>query len=176
MRPAAVLMIILMTLTGTVWAQSEVSGVPWSQLGQDEQQLLQRFSGNWDQLPPERQQRLLNGARQWQNMNPQERDEARQRFQQWQQLPPDQQQRLRERFQRFRQLPPEQREAIRNARQWFRSLPPERRQEMRDQWRNMSQAERREFRRQLRKEYGGGSDRPLHNEGPRHPRPARPTQ
>ena len=176
MKPAMVVMVILVALVGTAWAQSDVSGVPWSQLGQDEQQLLQRFSGTWDQLPPERQQRLLNGARQWQNMNPQEREEAHQRFQQWQQLPPDQQQRLRERFQRFRQLPPDQREAIRNARQWFRSLPPEQRQEMRERWRNMSQAERREFRQQLRKEYGGGNNRPLRNEGPRRPRPSHPTQ
>jgi Protein of unknown function (DUF3106) len=153
-------MMIVLWMGGAVSAQMESQTIPWQQLTQEEQQVLNKFGDRWDQLPPERQQRLLNGARQWSKMNSDERAQARQRFQQWQQMKPDEQARLRERFDRFRQLPPEQREAIRNARQWFRSLPPARRQELREQWRNMSAEERRALRHQLRKEYGGQQPQP----------------
>lgn len=174
MRVIRTVMLIL-AMGSPVWAQPDIQPIPWEQLNQQEQGVLQRFSSEWDRMPAVRQQRLLNGARQWSNMNSDERDQARQRFQQWQQMKPDEQARLREGFDRFRRLPLEQREAIRNARQWFRSLPPERRKEMREQWRNMSQAERREFRRQLKKEYGErhpnqGGNRPFH------PKPLKPSQ
>jgi CHASE3 domain sensor protein len=168
-------LLFVLAMGGVVWAQTESQPIPWQQLNQQDQQILQRFSDRWDELPADRQQRLLNGARQWANMNQEERQQAQQRFQQWRQLPPDQQQRLRERFQRFRQLPPEQREAIRNARQWFQTLPPERRKEMREKWRNMSPDERRAFRRQLRKEYGEQQPHPGGNR-PAHPRSFRPGQ
>ena len=145
--------VLCVVIAAPVLAETEPSPVPWSQLNQQEQETLHRFSDRWDQLPPERQQRLLNGARLWSNMDQEERQQARQRFHEWRQLPQDQQQHLRQRYERFRQLPPEKQEAIRKARQWFRSLPQERRQAMREQWKNMSPAERHEMRRQLRKEY-----------------------
>ena len=166
------LLFLLVTVT-PVFAGTELQPVPWNQLNQQEQDVLQRFSDHWDQLPAERQQRLLNGARLWSNMDREEREQARERFQEWRQLPPEQQQQLRQRFERFRQLPPGKQEAIRKARQWFRSLPEERRQAMREQWKNMSPAERHEMQRQLRKEYleqhpeQGG-------DGPPHQRPHRP--
>lgn len=180
MMRTMLVVIMFQIVAGVVWAESDGPGIPWDQLNQDEQRILQRFNQNWDQLPAERQARLRNGARRWSNMNPDERDQARQRFRQWQQMQPDEQQRLRQRFERFRRMPPERREAIREARQWFRSLPLERRQELREQWRNMSPAERRDFRRQLRKEYGGElGDRPERSNGPNgerlpHARPSRP--
>ena len=46
------------------WAQTDSQGVPWNQLNQQEQQLLQKFNQGWDQLPADRQERLRNGARQ----------------------------------------------------------------------------------------------------------------
>lgn len=173
--------LIVLAMGGVVYAQTDGQSIPWQQLTQEEQQVLNKFGDRWDQLPPERQQRLLNGARQWSNMDSDQRSQARQRFQQWQQMKPDEQARLRERFDRFRQLPPEQREAIRNARQWFRSLPPARRQELREQWRNMSPDERRAFRRQLRKEYGGQQPHPggggsVPRDGQSRHRPFKPNQ
>lgn len=164
----------------TAWAEADFPGVPWKQLSQPEQQLLQKFNQDWDQLPADRQERLRNGARQWSNMNPEERTEAHQRFQEWRQMSPDDQQRLRERFQRFRELPPEKRDAIRNARQWYRSLPQEKQHEMRQQWKNMSPEERQVYRRELRQRFGQGQGaspnqprpnaRPFQNHSPRHGR------
>jgi hypothetical protein len=50
---------------------------------------------------------------------------------------------------------------------------------LREQWRNMSPEERRAFRRQLRKEYGGpqpqpGPGGPIPHNGPPRQRPSRP--
>ena len=157
-RPMNVLLVGIMAVfiaLSPAWAQGDQTGVPWSQLSPGEQQLLQRFSDNWDQLPPRKQQRLRNGARQWGTMTPEERQEAKQRFKEWRSLPPEQRQQLRERYQQFRQLPPERRESVRDARRWFRSLPPEQRKELREKFQTMSPEERRAYRRELRRQYGG---------------------
>lgn len=72
--------ILLFGWSLAAWAQAESPGVPWSQLNQQEQQLLQKFNQDWDQLPLDRQERLRNGARQWSNMNPDERRTLRRQF------------------------------------------------------------------------------------------------
>ena len=56
--------ILLFGWSLAAWAQAEAQGVPWSQLNQQEQQLLQKFNQGWGQLPVDRQERLRNGARQ----------------------------------------------------------------------------------------------------------------
>jgi len=57
--------ILLCGWTLAAWAQADAPGVPWNQLSQPEQQLLQKFHQDWDQFPADRQERLRNGARQW---------------------------------------------------------------------------------------------------------------
>lgn len=142
------LWLILLYAPTVGWAQPTDSGVPWTQLPAEEQQVLRGFQKTWEDLPADRRERLRAGAQQWARMSEAERGQALDSFRQWKRMGPDAQARTREQFRKFRALPPEERQALRRARKYFRGLPENERRALREQWRQMSQEERRAFRRE----------------------------
>jgi hypothetical protein len=72
------------------------------------------------------------------------------RAEHWRELPPERQGELRRRYEQFRQLPPEQQTRIRQEYQRFRQLPDDERRAVKERWRQLSPAERKDYRRKLR--------------------------
>ena len=142
------------TITAPIWAEGDLSGVPWDQLGAEEQTVLTPFKEQWKNFPPTRQRRLQNGASRYLGMTPNERRGMHNRFKRWKSLPLEKQERIRQQFKAFRQLSPNKRRAIREKRRWFRDLPKERRQELRKRWKNLPPEKRHKIRKRMRKAGG----------------------
>lgn len=87
------------------------------------------------------------------------RREFNERASRWRELPPERQDELRRSYEKFRRLPTEQQQRIRQEYQRFRQLPDEERRAVKERWRQLSPAERREYRRQLRERVQSGRDR-----------------
>ncbi|HEX9802778.1 MAG TPA: DUF3106 domain-containing protein [Gammaproteobacteria bacterium] len=126
--------------------------LPWEQLGEAEQQVLEPYAGRWESFSPEQQQRLQQGARRWQAMDSEERAAVRERFERWQQMPAEQKQRIRERYSEYQGLPPAQQQRIREQMEAFRRMPAEQREQLLQRWQSLSEEERQALRAQLRAE------------------------
>ena len=68
---------------GLVAIASPLLAGQFSDLSEEQQQLLNQYANTWDMLAPEKQQRLQKGVERWQQMTPQQRTQAQQRLQQW---------------------------------------------------------------------------------------------
>lgn len=119
------------------------NALPWEQLGDTEQQVLQPYAERWDSMSPEQQLRLQKGARRWAGMSGEERKQTRERFRRWQALSDEQKQRIRERYQQFMKMEPEQQQRIRQRMQQFNQLPQERREALRQRWQSAKQEQQR---------------------------------
>ena len=51
---------MLCFLLGAPWSvYAEDTGVPWNQLGPEEQKVLEPYADRWDSMPPNKQKRLI---------------------------------------------------------------------------------------------------------------------
>ena len=62
------LMLLLLAVPAVSPLPAAGSGLGWSELSGQEQQLLKRFQDDWDQLPEERRHKLHKGAERWRQM------------------------------------------------------------------------------------------------------------
>jgi len=64
---------------------------------------------------------------------------------------PEKRQRIRTRLELFRKLPPEEKKRLRASRERFKNMDPERKQKLREQFKNMSSEDRKNFRERTQK-------------------------
>ena len=124
-------------LSGQVFAEKK-SVIPWTELTQEEQKLLNRYSDTWQGFSPKRQDRLRRGARRWRETDFNERKLARKRMELWEKISPENRENIRNRFEEYQQLPETEREKLVKARRWFMKLPFHKQKDLRRLWKRIS--------------------------------------
>lgn len=87
-------------LTGTVQPALADRGIPWNNLGREEQSLLGKYRGEWSQLSEQEQRRLLGGARKYLDLPPEKRRAVENQRDQYRKLSPEEREELRDRYSR----------------------------------------------------------------------------
>lgn len=122
------LLIASLALPGVALAQSGTSTIlpEWDQLSEQQRDaLLAPVRDRWNHEPSQRS-RMLEHAQRWQSMTPEQRQEARKGMRRFSNMEPQQRQEARALFARMRTLDPAQREKLRE--QWKQMTPEQRRQ------------------------------------------------
>ena len=115
--------------------RDHATAVPWSQLSNDQRDLLAPLKSQWDRLPPRRQQRLAVHAQDWAQLPPARRQMIGERLQHWAQMSPQQRQAAARGAHAFRKLPDADRQRLMETYQRFQALPPEQQRALMQQWR-----------------------------------------
>lgn len=108
-KPA--LIFIGLMLSAGAWADAP----NWSELPEDQRQVLAGFEARWDSLPEERRQHLANRAERWCKLPDERKQAIRARWQELKDLPPHARDALRERWHAL--SPEERREVVRQRRE-----------------------------------------------------------
>jgi hypothetical protein len=111
------------------------TAMPWSQLSNDQRNMLAPLQSQWDQLAPRRQQRLAERSQGWEQLPPERRQMIGERLQRWAQMTPEQRQAAARGAHKFRNLSDADRERLKDTYRRFQALPPEERRALLQKWR-----------------------------------------
>ncbi|WML90527.1 DUF3106 domain-containing protein [Thiothrix lacustris] len=143
---------LLTALTLLLASESVMAGVlKWEALSSTEQSVLKAFQGEWESLPEKTQGSL----RRWAAKPAAERVRIKQRFNDWSKLSEPQQKNLTKQLKRYRAMSVEQKVRIKQWHGWVKKLPETERKKLREEWKNMSDVERKAYMKVLQEKYGG---------------------
>lgn len=124
---------ILPMLSALLAAGSALAGPPpadppaWDQLAPAQrEQLIAPLRERWNRADAGERRQMLEHAGRWQTMTPAEREAARHGLHHWKRLPPEQREEARALYSKLRTLPEAERAALRQ--QWRQMTPDQRRQ------------------------------------------------
>ncbi|MGY0560076.1 DUF3106 domain-containing protein [Luteimonas sp. A277] len=122
---AVALALGLAGLAGPALAQAPQDLPEWDQLtSQQREALIATVRDRWNDAPGQRA-RMLRHAERWQQMSPEERQRAHHGMKRWRDMSPESREEARALYQRMRSLPASEREALRER--WKEMTPAERR-------------------------------------------------
>ena len=143
---ALLTMIALLLAGGSVMA----GAVTWESLSDGEKSVLKAFQGEWSSLSDKTQGNL----KRWAAKPAAERSRIKQRYGDWQQLSEVQQKKIAKQLKRYKAMSPAQKAKIKQWHEWVKKLPEAERKKLREQWPNMTDAERRAYMKDLQQQYG----------------------
>ncbi|MFZ2267225.1 MAG: DUF3106 domain-containing protein [Azonexus sp.] len=130
--------ILCLALAGPLSAETPTGvliGTPpqatWSQLDQQQKNILAPLAGNWDEMENIRRKKWLGIAERYPNLTPAEQGRVQVRMRDWAALTPAQRARVRNSYKDFKQLPADQKAAVRQKWEAYSNLPPEEKQRIR---------------------------------------------
>ena len=122
------LLITLLLGAAAFGASAQATAPAWEQLSAAQREaLIAPLRDRYNSAPAPQRQKMLRHAERWQAMSPAQRDQARKGMR------------------RFEGMSAEQREQARALFGAMRSLPPAQRDALRERWRTMSSAQRRQW-------------------------------
>ncbi len=118
-----------LALLAAVFASTVLAAAPakknpsWSELTQQQQQILNPLAGEWDALDATRRAKWLSIAKRYPKMTPTGQKRVQNRMAAWVKLTPEERRKAREQYRKIGQLPPEKRDTV--SEQWkeYQKLP-----------------------------------------------------
>lgn len=95
----------------------------WSELSQQEQQILKPLAGEWDTLDATRRSKWLGIAKRYPKMTPTGQKRVQNRMAAWVKLTPDERRKAREQYRKIGNLPPDKRDTVSKQWQEYQQLP-----------------------------------------------------
>lgn len=108
----AALAVWLLLVPGASFAVDSAKPPQWSELNQEQKQILSPVSGNWDNMSARKRFKLLGVAKQYRKMTPIEQQRVQAQLKDWDRLTFEERERARQRYREFKQLPPEKRQEL----------------------------------------------------------------
>ena len=102
----------------------------WSELTQEQQQVLAPLAPDWDKFNAQRKRKWLGIATRYPTMAPDEQAKVQRNMQPWAKLTPEERRAARERYKNLQKLPPEERQALLEQWEAYQRLPVEQRKQL----------------------------------------------
>lgn len=99
----------------------------------------------WDKLPPQQREAMIAPVRERWNNEPEQRQRMLHHAQRWQSMTPEQRSQARKGMRRFEGMDPQQRQQARALFESMQGLPPDQRRRLRDEWKQMTPDQRRDW-------------------------------
>lgn len=130
--------------------QAVAGGVSWEQLSRQEKNILGHLKQRWNTYPAFKQKKMQRWARQ----PPAKRKLIKKRFQQWSGLSSSRKAKIKQQLKRYKRMSPTKRLKLKAWWRWFSRLPKHEQDKLNRKLPGMSQRQKREYIRQLEREYG----------------------
>jgi len=102
----------------------------WSELPQEQQQVLAPLALDWDKFDAQRRRKWIGIAKRYPSMAAEEQAKVQRNMQPWAKLTPEERRAARERYKNLQKLPPEKRQSLREQWEEYQKLPEEQRKQL----------------------------------------------
>lgn len=125
-------------------------GVSWEQLSNKEKNVLSHLKQHWNTYPGYKQKKMQR----WAKKSSSARHLIKKRFRQWSSLSASRKAKIKLELKRFKKMSPDKRRKLKAWWRWVKKLPASVRKKLKQKLPGMSKAQKRDYIRQLEKEYG----------------------